>query len=340
MQADNRSLSPGTCVLVTGATGFTGSVLVRKLCQSGVKVRAIARASSNTQALDDLDIQWIRGDVFDETTIQEAARDVEYVFHLAAAYREARYGDGYYHKVHVISTQILARAALGTPGFKRFVHVSTVGVHGHIDEPPADESYRFAPGDVYQNTKAEAELWLREFADREHLPYAVVRPAAILGPGDRRLLKIFRMAAWKFFPILGHGKCLYHLIHVEDLTDAIILAATHPKAQGEVFICGNIEPIGIAEMARTIARCYGRNLRIVRAPAWPVFLAADVTTAICKPLGIEPPLHRRRVAFYTKDRAFDTRKIRETLGWQPRYSNQTGLEQTARGYLDQDWVRP
>jgi nucleoside-diphosphate-sugar epimerase len=230
--------------------------------------------------------------------------------------------------------------ALGTPGFKRFVHVSTVGVHGHIDEPPADESYRFAPGDVYQNTKAEAELWLREFADREQLPYAVVRPAAILGPGDRRLLKIFRMAAWKFFPILGHGKCLYHLIHVEDLTDAIILTATHPKAQGEVFICGNIEPIGIAEMARTIARCYGRNLRIVRAPAWPVFLAADVTTAICKPLGIEPPLHRRRVAFYTKDRAFDTRKIRETLGWQPRYSNQTGLEQTARGYLDQDWVRP
>jgi nucleoside-diphosphate-sugar epimerase len=127
---------------------------------------------------------------------------------------------------------------------------------------------------------------------------------------------------------------------VEDLTDAIILAATHPKAQGEVFICGNVEPIGIAEMGRTIARCYGHNLRIVRAPAWPVFLAADLTTAICKPLGMEPPLHRRRVAFYTKDRAFDTRKIRETLNWQPRYSNQAGLEQTARGYLDQGWVRP
>jgi nucleoside-diphosphate-sugar epimerase len=313
---------------------------VRKLCQGGVKVRAIARASSNTRELDDLDIEWIRGDVFDEATVNEAVRGVEYIFHLAAAYREARYGDDYYHKVHVVSTQLLARSALEMPGFKRFVHVSTVGVHGHIDEPPANESYRFAPGDVYQNSKAEAELWVREFADREHLPYTVIRPAAILGPGDRRLLKIFRMALWKLFPMLGSGKGLYHLIHVEDLTDALILAATHPKAQGEVFICGNVEPIGTAGIARTVARYYGRKLKVIRVPVWPFFLAADVMAAICKPLGIEPPLHRRRVAFYTKDRAFDTRKIRETLGWQPRYSNQTGLEQTARWYLEQGWVRP
>jgi len=328
-----------TCVLVTGATGFSGSVLVRKLCDGGIKVRAIARTSSNISKLDDLDIEWIRGDVFDEATIKEAIRGAEYVFHLAAAYREARYGDDYYHKVHVISTQLLARAALGLPGFKRFVHVSTIGVHGHIDDPPANESYRFAPGDVYQITKAEAELWLREFADREHLPYTVIRPAAILGPGDRRLLKIFRMALWKLFPMLGNGQGLYHLIHVEDLTDALILAATHPKAQGEVFICANVEPIGTAEIARTVARYYGRKLRVIRVPVWPFLLAADVTSAICKPLGIEPPLHRRRVAFYTKDRAFDTRKIRETLGWQPRYSNQAGLEQTVRWYLERGWVR-
>jgi nucleoside-diphosphate-sugar epimerase len=337
---DKNGLEPGACVLVTGATGFTGSVLARKLCQNGMKVRAIARASSSIRALDDLDIQWIRGDVFDETIVQEAIRGVEYIFHLAAAFREARYGDDYYHKVHVISTQLLARAALGLPGFKRFIHVSTIGVHGHIDEPPANESYRFAPGDVYQNTKAEAELWVREFADREHLPYTVIRPAGIYGPGDRRLLKLFRMAFWKLFPMLGNSNGLFHLIHVEDLSDAIILSATHSKAQGEVFICGNVEPIRIMEMARTIAHCYGHKLRVIRMPVWPFILAADVTSAVCKPLGIEPPIHRRRVAFYTKDRAFDTRKIRETLGWQPCYSNQAGLEQTARWYAEQGWVRP
>jgi len=340
MQTGNNGLDPDALVLVTGATGFIGSVLVRKLCQRGMKVRAIARASSNTSTLDDLGIQWIRGEVFDEATVKEATRGVAYIFHLAGAFREARHGDDYYHKIHVVPTQLLARAALGNPGFKRFVHVSTIGVHGHIDEPPANESYRFAPGDAYQNTKAEAELWMHEFAGREHLPYTVIRPASTYGPGDRRLLKVFRMAAWKFFPILGHGKCLLHLIHVDDLTDAMIVAATHPKAQGEVFICGNVEPIGTEEMARTIASYYGRKLRVIRPPVWPFFLAADVTTAICRPFGIEPPLHRRRVAFYTKDRAFDTRKIRETLGWQPRYSNQTGLEQTAHWYLEQGWVRP
>jgi nucleoside-diphosphate-sugar epimerase len=330
----------GSSVLVTGATGFTGSVLVRKLCQQGVKVRAIARPSSNIAELKDLDIEWIRGDVFDESIVKQATRDIEYVFHLAAVYREVRHNGDCHRQVHVVSTQLLAQAVLGSPAFKRFVHVSTVGVHGHIDQPPADESSRFAPGDSYQSTKAEAELWLREFADRERLPYCIVRPAPIFGPGDRRLLKIFRMAAWKVFPMLGQGKGLYHLIHVDDLTDAIILASTHPKAQAETFICGNVEPIETAEMARTIARCYGRELGLIRVPVSPFFLAADVIEAACKLLRIEPPIHRRRVAFYTKDRAFNTTKIRDMLGWQPRYSNQTGLQQTAHWYLDHGWVRP
>jgi nucleoside-diphosphate-sugar epimerase len=340
MENGKLSLAPGATVLVTGATGFTGSVLVRKLATAGLTVRAIARASSKTAHLDDLGIEWHRGDVFDETTVRAASKDVEYIFHLAAAYREARYGDDYYRNVHVTSTQLLAQEALKNGTFQRFVHVSTIGVHGHIDDPPANEEYRFAPGDIYQETKAEAELWLREFADREKLPYTVIRPAAILGPEDKRLLKVFKMATWPFFPLLGRGKCLYHLIHVDDLTDAVILAAVHPAALGNVFICGNEGPIGTAEMARIIAACYGHNLRVVRLPIWPVFAAAAVSTALCKPLGIEPPLHRRRVAFYTKDRAFDTRKIRETLGWQPRYSNQAGIEQTARSYVKQGWIRP
>ena len=329
----------GSTALVTGATGFTGSLLVRKLCQRGVKVRAIARESSNTSELDDLNIEWFRGNVFDEAVVAEAARGADYIFHLAAAFREARYGDDYYHKVHVASTQLLAEAAVRNETFKRFVHVSTVGVHGHITDPPADETYRFAPGDVYQNTKAEAELWIREFARQRRLSVSVVRPAAILGPGDQRLLKIFRMAAWKAFPMLGFGRCLYHLIHVEDLTDAILLASTHPAADGEVFICGNVEPIATEDMARTIASCYGRRLRVVRIPVWPFFFAAAVTTAIFKPLGMEPPIHRRRVAFYTKDRAFNTTKIRELLGWTPRFSNEAGLAETARWYLDRGWVQ-
>jgi dihydroflavonol-4-reductase len=225
------------------------------------------------------------------------------------------------------------------PGFVRFVHVSTGGVHGHIDDPPANEEYRFKPGDVYQRTKAEAELWLREFAAKASLPFTVIRPAAIYGPGDRRLFKVFRMAMWPFFPILGYGKCLYHLIHVEDLADTLILAAGHPAALNDIFICGNPEPVTLEHMAKAIGVALGRKPRVVRIPVWPFFAAAAVCEAVCKPLGIEPPLYRRRVAFFTKDRAFDTRKIRERL--QPRfaYTNEVGLERTAQWYLDQGWIK-
>ena len=225
MDASMCSIPRGTRVLVTGATGFTGSVLTRKLVQAGLQVRAIARPSSCTDALKDLDVRWYRGDVFDPETVRQAGEGADYVFHVAAAYREAKSSDEIYEKVHITSTQLLARAALANKNFKRFIHVSTVGVHGHIDRPPADENYPFHPGDVYQKTKAAAERWLREFAAANPLPFTVIRPAAIYGPGDRRLLKVFKMAARGWLLVLGYGKCLYHLIYVEESDE-------HPDSSG------------------------------------------------------------------------------------------------------------
>lgn len=332
------AIPAGARVLVTGATGFTGAILARKLVRSGLEVHAIARASSNLDALRDLPIHWHRGNVFDEAVVAEATQGVDYIFHVAAAYREARHADAMYTQVHVLSTQLLARAALKNPAFKRFVHVSTVGVHGHIANPPADELYSMRPGDIYQQTKADAELWLRDFAQKKPLPYTVIRPAAIYGPGDTRLLKFFRMASHRILFLLGRGQYLYHLIHVDDLTNIMILAATHPAARGEIFICGNPDCVTLEQMARIVAGELGNRFRLVRLPAFPFFLAADVCEWVCRKLGVEPPIHRRRLAFFTKDRSFNTRKLREKLGYQARYSNEAGLIQTTRWYCEQGWL--
>ncbi len=331
-------MGPGTIVLVTGATGFTGSVLTRKLVERGVTVRAIARGEPPA-ALRALPVQWFTGQVYDPEVVKAACEGVQFVFHVAAAYRAAGVADEVYELVHVTSTKLLVEAAARQPGFRRFVHVSTVGVHGHIDDPPADETYRFAPGDLYQNTKAEAERWLREHAPRFNLPCTVIRPAAIMGADDTRLLKVFKLATKPVFPMLGYGKCLYHLIHVEDLTDAMLVAAEHPAAVGEAFIVGNTEPIRLEDMGRIIARTLGCAFRPVRIPAWPFFLAAGVCEAVCKPLGLEPPLHRRRVAFFTKDRAFNTAKLRDRLGFTPRYSNEAGIVETAKAYAAKGWLK-
>ncbi|MDD5483981.1 MAG: NAD-dependent epimerase/dehydratase family protein [Kiritimatiellae bacterium] len=332
----------GSKALVTGATGFTGSLLARKLVQAGAEVSAIARPKSDLQRLAGLKIKWHIGQVYDAAVAAEAVRGVQYVFHLAAAYREARHGDEMYRRVHVESTQLLAKAVLAEAnqgGFKRFVHVSTVGVHGHISNPPADENYPFNPGDIYQATKAEAELWFRKFAKDNHLPSAVIRPAAIYGPGDTRLLKFFRMASRRFLFLPGTKRGLYHLVHVDDLTNVIMLAAVHPAALNEVFICGNPECMTLERIAEIIARELGTHFKTVRLPAAPLFAAADLCEKICRKLGIEPPIHRRRMAFFTKDRSFDTRKLKEKLDYTMRYTNEEGLAETTRWYRAQGWLK-
>jgi dihydroflavonol-4-reductase len=331
-------LGSSDLVLITGGTGFTGQVLVRKLCALGCHVRVCARPSSRKSPLANEPVEWIEGDVFDERTVEAAMKDVRYVFHLAAAYREAKVSDSWLELVHVRSTQLLAAAALRNPNFARFIHVSTVGVLGHVENPPADETAPYNPGDAYQRTKTDAERWLLEFGARAHLPFVVIRPAAIYGPGDRRLLKAFRMAKLPMVPIIGSSKGLYHLIHVEDLADFLIVAADHPNTLGEVFICGNPTSISIKELIGIVAGHLGRAPRFVHIPAAPLFLAADACERICKPLNIEPPLHRRRVAFFTKDRSFNTGKMRRMTGFECRFSNEAGLTTTADWYRSHGWL--
>lgn len=326
-------------VLITGATGFTGRVLTKKLAEAGARIRAIARPTSQLGDLADLNVTWLRGEVFDPKTVRQAAEGVEYIFHIAAAYRQENATEEDYRRVHVYSTQLLAEVVKDQPKFKRFVHVSTVGVHGHIPgDDLADETYPFSPGDSYQRTKLEAEQWLTDFATRSDIPHTVIRPGAILGPGDERLLKIFKMVQNGFILMLGSGKGMYHLIHVDDLTDILLTAAVSDPARSQVFIAANDAPISIINMGKVIAKTLKKQIRAVRLPIWPFFLAADMCKAICTPLGIQPPLYRRRVAFYTKDRKFNNAKLKRLLGYSFRYTNESGLAATAKWYQKQGWL--
>jgi len=333
-----NALPPNSTVLITGATGFTGRVLTRRLVQEGHQVRAIARNSSNLGDLEDLDITWFRGEVYDPDLIQSAMEGVEYVFHIATLFRDGGAAEDEHRKVHVESTQLLAKQAVSQPGFNRMIHISTVGVHGHIDNPPASETAPYKPGDEYQRTKLEAEEWLRAEAPGLGLEYTILRPAAIYGPEDRRLLKLFRMALKKRYILLGNGKCLYHLIHVEDLVDLMLRAAISDRTPGEAFICGNPEAMTLIDLGRTVAGTLDHPFKPLRIPAGPVFLLADLCEALCKPFGISPPLYRRRVAFFTKDRSFDTRKVRDALDWTPSRDNETGIRETALAYREAGWL--
>ena len=339
---ESTKLPQGSRALITGATGFTGSLLTRKLVAQGVEVVAIARPTSNLQQFNDLSedapLTWHKGDVFDEALINQAMTGVTHIFHMVTPFREAKSPDEGYRNVHVLSTQLLAKAALQQPNFQRFVHISTIGVHGHIAHPPADETYRTEPGDVYQQTKLEGEIWIREFGVETGLPVTIVRPAGIYGPGEKRLLKIYKMVAKGLVPAIGNGSNLLHFIHVDDLTDCLLVSAVHPNAVGETFICGSEKAVKFREMVDLISDYYSVPIRFVSLPAKPLFAIAQLCEDICRPLGIEPPIYPRRLAFYTKDRSFNTSKIRDLLGFTPRHSDTEGLKEMAQWYVDEGWV--
>ena len=324
-------------VLVTGATGFTGSYLVKLLGKYGCTIRVIARETSDRAQFDGMPIEWFVGDVYSPDVVKTAMEGVNYVFHVAAAYREAKIEDRVYYDVHLESTKLLAGEAVKQSNFKRFVHISTVGVLGHIANPPADEDTVYNPGDVYQESKTQAEKWIREFSASDDLDVTIIRPAAIYGPGDKRLLKLFKLAKLPLIPLIGFSKGLYHLIHVEDLVRFMVYVTGEPAAVGNTYICGSPQPMSIKKMILQISSVLGRKAKFVRIPAWPVFMLGDICELVCKPLNIEPIIYRRRIAFFTKDRAFSTERM-QAIGFTPQISDAAGLEQLCYWYQQQGWL--
>jgi nucleoside-diphosphate-sugar epimerase len=322
--------------LVTGATGFTGSRLVHALVADGEQVRVIARSAARARVILPREVELVEGDIADPGVVERAMKGVATVYHLAAVYREAKHPAWRYREVNVEASRRLLDAAVAE-GVGRFLHCSTVGVHGNITSPPGDEQTAYEPGDVYQATKCEAEQLALSYRDR--IPLAVARPTAIYGPGDTRLLKLFRMVARMRFPLVGGGDNYYHTVHVDDLVRGLRLLGTHPNAVGEIFILGGESYLKLSELTAMIAAAAQVPAPRLRLPAKPFQLVGSLVEKLCVPFGIEPPIHRRRVDFYTKSRAFTIAKATRLLGYRPQVKLHDGIQETfdwyvANGYID------
>ena len=333
--------SGGELTLVTGATGFTGSHLVRALVSDGGRVRVIARSMDRARELLPQAVEIVEGDIARSGVVERAVQGVTTVYHLAAVYREAKHPDWRYREVNVDASRRLLDAAVAAD-VRRYVHCSTVGVHGHIASPPGDEQTAYEPGDVYQETKCEAEQLALSYRDR--IPLAVARPTAIYGPGDTRLLKMFQMVARQRFPLVGGGENFYHTVHVDDLVRGLRLLGNHPKAVGEIFILGGESYLKLSELTAMIAAAARVPAPRLRLPARPFQLIGSLVEKLCVPFGIEPPIHRRRVDFYTKSRAFSIEKAKRLLGYRPEVTLEHGIGETfdwyvANGYIEAAYPR-
>jgi nucleoside-diphosphate-sugar epimerase len=324
-------------VLVTGATGFTGGHLATTLAARGRTVRALVRDRTRGAALASAGVELADGDIRDRADLAAAVAGVDIVYHIAATYREAGIAAAIYREVNAIAPARVVEAAAAA-GVKRVVHCSTVGVHGDIDRPPANEEAPLRPGDVYQKTKLEGERLAREAGRRVGLDVTIARPSGIYGPGDRRLLKLFRGIVRRRWVTLGSGEIYYHLTYIDDLVDGFQLCGEHPAAANSTFILAGREAPTLNQLVATVADVAGVPAPRRHLPVWPFWAAGALCEAVCVPLGIEPPLYRRRVDFFTKSRAFDTSRARTALGYDPKIGVHDGISRTLDWYRQHGWL--
>jgi nucleoside-diphosphate-sugar epimerase len=318
--------------LVTGGTGFTGSHLVRRLLDRGDEVRVLDAAPGLFHdELRRLGAQITLGSVTDGALVDRLVGGTEVVFHLAAAFRKINLPRRDYWEVNCRGTRHVAEACQRHQ-VRRLVYCSTQGVHGHIKDVPGHEGSPIAPEDYYQQTKYEGELALREVA-RQGLEATVLRPMGIYGPGDPgRFLMLYRAVRRGRFLMFGNGETLYHPCYIDTLVDAFELAAEQPKAVGETYLIGDDRYVSLNALVRAVATSLGQEVRIVYLPFAPLWTVSALCEAVCMPLGIEPPLFRRRADWFRQTRAFTIQKAQQELGFAPRVSLAEGLARTAAWY--------
>jgi nucleoside-diphosphate-sugar epimerase len=322
-------------LFITGATGFIGSRLALHCLEAGhsVSVLGIVRNDQERATADLLESKGAQvhvTSVADREGLAEVLDGVDVVIHLAAAQHEANVPDQHFHDVNVEGTHNMLDAAV-TAGVRRFVHGSSIGVYGGGGTLRNDSPLE--PDNIYGITKLGGEEVVRSYDGK--IEYVICRIAETYGPGDLRLIKLFKGVQKGRFPMIGRGENLHHLIYIDDLIEALLLAATRDTLSGETFVLAGERPTSTRDMVTIVARELGKTPPRVHVPMVPVMLVATLMQAVCRPLGIQPPLHPRRINFYRKSFDFSMKETREALGFQPRVDFEKGAAQTARWYREQ-----
>jgi len=323
-------------VLVTGATGFLGTSLVRRLLAEGESVRMLARSAAKAKPLTDEGAEAVIGDITDPAAVSEAVDGATVVYHLAGRLFEPGVPGAEYRAIHVEGTKLLLERCQHAT-LERFVHCSTTGVLGVTGDGPADETAPYRPTNVYEATKAEAEQAVLD-KSREGLPAVIARPGLVYGPGDLHLLPFFRTVLRRRFRPIGRRPVWLHPIYIDDTTEALLRCGKQADAVGECFHLAGQEPVSLARLAEAVARAGGTRLPRGHIPLTAAQAVALVGDRLPPNLKQSAPLTRSRLDFLTHSRVYDVRKAERVLGFAAATDLRTGAARSmawyrAEGYL-------
>ena len=325
-------------ILVTGANGFIGQHLVKKLLSEGKKVRGTNYTERPIYFFEAEEIEWRTVDLQKKESLKAIAQDISLVYHLAAIPNNdhSKTWEDFY-EVNVLGTRTLLEEAKKA-GIKRFVYISTVEAAGYGDGVnPRKESDEPKPDNNYGKSKLEAE----KIVLNGSWPFecVVVRLPAIYGPGTFLIVpKLFGIVKRGYYPFVGSGNALMEFCYVENAVQAIVLAGTRPEAAGELFYVADERSYSIKEVIGAIAAAMNRRILMIHIPRWVAYIIAWLWELAAKIFPFPPlvsPSSKR--PFFTRDTVWwttrnvnivSTEKIRKTLGFAPSISLHQGCGET------------
>ncbi|MGE0683638.1 MAG: NAD-dependent epimerase/dehydratase family protein [Candidatus Binatia bacterium] len=320
---------------MTGGTGFVGSHLVERLCSQHVQVRVLARQMSDKSRLP-REVEIIDGNLQDRTTLSHAVQGVEVVFHLAAATRARSEHD--YFQANADGTRQLVEAIRTThPRPQRLIYLSSLAATGpaHAGKPVelSDEPH---PITAYGRSKLAGEQYCLQIV--KNLDVLMLRAPAVYGPRDRDLLLCFLLAARGILPVPRGPERLLQFIHVNDLVDALLLAATTPKTTG-IYHVAESRAYAWSEITSWLAQAVGRRVRAVRVPAWLVRTAATVSEFAAAVSGHATIFNREKAReMLAPGWLCETEAAKRDLGFEGRIPLPVGLTATAAWYREHGWL--
>lgn len=311
--------------MVTGVSGFVGSRLASKLSKNH-KVFGLVREFAKNKRDLPKKITLIKGDLNNYQSLDKALKNIDVVFHSAAALPYHNLNTKEYFRVNKEGTANMVKAAIKNK-VKKFIHVSTVGVYAKTQQQ-----------DAYSKSKLEAEEEIKS-AVKKGLRCVIIRPTIAYGPGDLRpgFLDLFRIINKNLLITISGGTNHFHTVYIDNLIDGLLLAMTNPKAINEDFIIGDLPVPRMIDILKIMAKLQQKSPFKLNIPH-PLAIMVGRTFDALKGIGVPQILNTRRVAFLSDERIFDIQKAQKTIGYKPKISLKIGLEKTLAWYKQNGYL--